>query len=57
MTSGTRVQGLALPAALVVLAALATWAYLSDLTGIGSWTALAAVGVGAALLRHLRRAG
>ena len=55
MTSGARARGLGRPVVFIVLVALATWAYLSDLTGIGSWVALAVVGVGAFYLRDLRR--
>ena len=57
MISGTHARRLGLPAVFIVLVALATWAYLADLTGIGSWVALAAVGVGAFYLRDLRRTG
>ena len=55
MTSGTHARRSGPPAVFIVLVALATWAYLSELTGIGSWVALAAVGVGAFYLRDLRR--
>jgi len=55
MTSGTHARRLGLPAVFIIIVALATWAYLSDLTGIGSWVALAAVGVGTFYLRDLRR--
>lgn len=55
MTSGTHARRLGLPAVFIVLVALATWAYLSEMNGIGSWVALAAVGVGAFYLRDLRQ--
>lgn len=55
MASGAPARHLALPAVFIVLVALATWAYFREMNGIGSWVALAAVGVGAFYLRDLRQ--
>ena len=43
--------------ALVVLVSIAATAYLSGLAGIGSWVALAAVGLVAVHVRDLKQAG